>query len=90
MCTLREPFQNNESAGWIIDLSSPHGINVLANDGVPGYSAGLYSNNLIIKNITMNDKRNGSEHQCVISGTGRFNYKVVEWGNITILYVAGK
>ena len=90
MFTLRQPFQNNESAGWIIDHSIPYGVSVLANSGLPGYSADLHSNNLIIKNIAMDDKRNGSEYQCVISKTGGFNDKIVELGNITILYVAGE
>ena len=43
------------------------------------------ANNLMIKNIAMNDKRNGGEYQCLISGTGRFSDKEVEWSNITIL-----
>ena len=90
MCTLRQPFWNNESAGWIIDLSSPYGVNFLANGGLTGYSAGLCSNNLIIENIAMNDNRNGSEYQCVIFRTVGFNDQVVESGDIIILHVAGE
>ena len=90
MFTLRRPFQNNESAGWIIDHSLPYGIGVLANSGLLGHSADLHSNNLMIKNIAMNDSRNGSEYQCVIFKTGDFNNKVVESGNVTILHVAGE
>ena len=90
MYTLRQPFQSNESAGWIIDHSIPHGINVLVNGGVRGYSADLLNNNLIIKNIAMNDSRNGSEYQCVITRTGGYNDQILESGNITILHVAGE
>ena len=91
MYTLRQPVRaNNESAGWIIDLSIPRGISFLVNGGVRGYSAGLLNNSLIIENITMNDSRNDSEYQCVISRADGFNEQVVESGDIIILYVAGE
>ena len=51
-----------------------------------GYSADGVNNNLIIKNITMNDDRSGTWYQCVILRSGA----VVESGNITILRVAGE
>ena len=37
----------------------------------------------------MNDRRNGSEYQCVIFITGRFIY-LVESGDTIILLVAGE
>ena len=90
MYTLRQPFQINESAGWIIDHSIPRGINLLVNGGVRGYSADLLNNNLIIENIAMKDSRNGSEHQCVIIRADGFNNQVVESGDIIILLIAGE
>ena len=89
--TLRQPVgANDEVAGWIIDHSVPHGLNFLTNSGVRGYSAGLLNNNLIIKNIAMNDSRNGSEYQCVITREVGYNDQVVESGDIIILHVAGE
>ena len=81
---------NYEVAGWIIDHSIPRGISFLVNSGVPGYSADLLNNNLIIKNIAMNDNRNGSEYQCVITRADGFNEQVLESGDIIILHVAGE
>ena len=63
MHTLHQPVgENNEAAGWIKDHSVPHGVNSLLNNVVPGYSAHSAKNDLIIKNIAMNDSRNGSEY----------------------------
>ena len=90
MYTLRQPFQSNESAGWIIHHSIPRGISFLVNGGERGYSADLLNNNLIIENIIMNDSRNESEYQCVITRTDGFNDQVVERGDIIILHVAGE
>ena len=91
MYTLRQPVgANNEAAGWIIHHSLPRGISFLVNGGVDGYSAGLLNNNLIIKNIAMNDIRNDSEHQCVIYRADGFYDQVVERGDIIILFVAGE
>ena len=92
MCTLRQPSrENNETIGWIINLSVVYGVSFLSNSGVRGYSADLLSNNLIIKNITMNDNRNTTEYQCVIHiSMGHLGHEeVVESGDIIILHVAG-
>ena len=64
-----------------------------------GYSANIFSNNLIIKNIMMNDDRNDTWYQCVIGMQAEpdgmeqestRNLQPTEWGNITIIYVAGE
>ena len=81
----------NETPGWMIDLTS-HGVLSLANGLVAGYSANIFNNNLIIKNITINDDRSGTWYQCVTlrSIEGSHHNEVLESGNITILYVAGE
>ena len=81
----------NETPGWMIDLTS-YGVSSLANDILAGYSADLFSNGLIIKNITINDDRSGTRYQCVIlrATVGAHYDEVLEYGNITVLYVAGE
>jgi len=62
-----------------------HERNVLLNGQLPEYSANV--DNLIVKNIMMNDSRNGTEYRCVLfdnMGT-RLNESVP-----IILYVAGE
>ena len=81
---LRQP-SSGETPAWKIDLTS-WGVNSLANGLEAGYSADGVNNDLIIKNITMNDDRSGTWYQCVILRSGA----VVESGNITILHVAGE
>ena len=80
----------NETPGWIIGLTS-YGVGSLANGILAGrYSADLYSYNLIIRNITINDDRSETWYQCVIlrSTKGSHHHEVLEYGNITIIYVA--
>ena len=92
-CTLRQPVkENDELLGWIIDLSVVFGINFLSNGGVPGYSADVLSNNLIIKNITINDNRNTTEYHCVIYiSVGTLGQEeIVEHSDVIILHVAGE
>ena len=81
----------NESAVWMIGQGGPYATDFLANGSVDGYSADMHDN-LIIKNITKNDDRNGTEYRCgAISRAtpGAFS-SFVKMGNITILYVAGE
>ena len=81
----------NETPGWMIDWTS-YGVASLANGIAAGYSGDLFSNNLIIRNITINDDRSGTWYQCVIlrSTEGSHHAEVFEYGNITILHVAGE
>ena len=81
---MRQP-SNGETPAWMIDRTSS-GVSYLSNGLVAGYSADRVNNDLIIKNITMNDDRSGTWYQCVILRSGA----VVESGNITILRVAGE
>ena len=87
---LRHAFIN-ETSGWMID-QIPYGVGALAGGILDGrYSANQFSNNLIIKNVTANDDRSGTWYQCVIIRPVEYHYdEVVEYGNITILYVAGE
>ena len=61
-------------------------MNSLVNGIASGYSATLYGNNLIVKDIVMNDARNESCYYCVRArGT-----LILNESNPTFLYVAGK
>ena len=83
----------DERPAWLLGvLQYPYGVTSLINGILTGYSADLHNNNLIIKNIRMNDNRNDTEYQSVIGtlGTVPGTLNVVESGNVTILYVAGK
>ena len=90
---LRQP-SGNEVAAWTLGQNQPLGVSALANGLVIGYSANIFNNNLIIKNIMMNDSRNETWYQCVIgiwqADEDTMTLQPIEWGNITILYVAGE
>ena len=83
----------DERPAWLIGtVQVPYGVNSLAGSILAGYSANVHNNNLIIKNIRMNDDRNDTEYQSVIGtpGTVPGTLDVVERGNVTILYIAGE
>ena len=88
LCTVT--VTSGQTAAWLINMTMrPYRISAIHDGILPGYTANLSSNNLIVKNITMNDDRNGSDYRCVIvplTGTP----SLVEKSNPTILYVAGK
>ena len=67
----------------------PYGTNSLQNGIVTGYSANL-KNNLIVKNIMMNDVRNNTEYRCVIITTQGTTTITIRQSDPTILYVAGE
>ena len=98
LCDLhRQPSENDSVVGWIIGQSQPEGVSALANGLVAGYDANIFNNNLIIRNIIMNDSRNETWYQCVIGTQGDVmdhdstrTLQPTEWGNITVLYVAGE
>ena len=92
MCTVTP--SGSGSVAWVINRMAPHGLSAIRNGIAPGYANNLGNNNLIIKNIMMNDNRNDSEYQCVIIMTiMRGNNAVTEItqrSNATTLYVAGE
>ena len=75
------------TVGWIINQTF-YGINSLNNGTLPGYSADLVHNNLIVENIMMNDDRNGSEYGCAILISGTM--PTLNDTDPIFLYVAGK
>ena len=84
---------SNERPAWLIgNVQDPYEVNSLISGILTGYSADLHNNDLIIKNIVMNDNRNNTEYKSVIGTPGSIpnTLDVVESGNITVLYVAGK
>ena len=84
-CTVK-PNNDREGASWIIADGGPYGVNSLHGGILAGYSADTGNNNLIVKNIMINDSRNGTGYECVITSRGT----IVRSGNGIILYVAGK
>ena len=85
LCTLQLQFNN---VAWLINYIGPYRINALHNGILPGYTAAnLNSNNIVVKNIIMNDIRNDSHYICVIVSSQR---KILKEGSTTWLYVAGK
>ena len=84
MCT---GAAQNQTVSWMINDMGPYEVSALLNSlngTLTGYSSN--GNNLIVENITMNDVRNGSNFNCVISGI----IAVLRQSDPTILYVAGK
>ena len=91
LCGLRQPSEN-ETVAWIIGRLFALEINALVSGILPEYSADLHSNNLIIKNIVVNDDRNDTEYQCLIMIPGPFLSEelIRERGDEITFYVAGE
>ena len=94
MCNVTP--SGSELVGWIIDQVA-RTLNAMHNGLVPGYTATLGSNNLIVQNIMMNDDRNDTEYWCaivtVVEGEGNAPSRTeVIWSSSepTVLYVAGE
>ena len=85
LCTLGIPLNATHTVGWIINHVF-YGINALSNGILPGYSADVHNNDLIVQNIVMNDDRDDTEHQCVI----RDATTTLNTSDPTFLYVAGE
>ena len=77
---------SSEKVAWIIADGGPYGANALHGNTLPGYSTDTGNNNLIVQNIKINDRRNGTEYRCVIM----WQQETVRMGDPIILYVAGK
>ena len=82
----------DQEVAWIIDQAGPYRISAIHGGILAGYTANSGSNNLIVKNIMMNDVRNHIEYECVIvPGQGTLTLaNIIKKGDSTILYVAGE
>ena len=70
--------------GWIINNGTILGVIALLNGTEPGHSSNGRS--IIVKNIMLNDVRNGSEYRCVKVQNG----SIIDESNSICLYVAGE
>ena len=95
LCTVTEDSQDLTEAWIVNETYGPYTINSVLHGTQPGYNVNS-DNNLIVENITMNDRRNGSEYECVIvpvpldDGIPPDISKIKEKSNSTFLYVAGE
>ena len=79
----------DKTVAWIINNGVIHTVRQLHSGILTGYSTS--GNNLIIKNITMNDDRNETEYICVTaSSTQPMLSDIIDESDPTILYVAGE
>ena len=83
LCTVTMT-SGNPTASWMINDMGPYGLVTLREDRLAGYSSN--GNNLIVKNVTVNDVRNGSYYNCV--RTSRI--AILRQSNPTTLYIAGE
>ena len=74
----------NPTVSWMINDMTPIGLATLHTGRQAGYSSN--GNNLIVENVTMNDVRNGSNYNCVITS----RIAILRQSNSTILYIAGE
>ena len=88
-CSLGETRGNRENIAWKLDNVGPYTVNSLSSGILIGYSSHIDSTSIIIQNIMMNDRRNGTKYQCVII---KWNSNVVLQESDTVfqLYVAGE
>ena len=85
--TIVTELNDIETTEWLVNHTGPHRPNALLDGQSPGYTLNN-NNNLIVKNITMNDVRNNTEYQCAIITRGTMPKK--HWSDLTILYVSGE
>ena len=83
LCTVTMT-SGNPTVSWMINDMTPIGLVTLRDGSMAGYSS--KGNNLIVENVTMNDGRNGSNYNCVITS----RIAVLRQSNSTTLYVAGE
>ena len=89
LCNIAPSDPSTQRAAWIIDNMGPYNTQVLRNGYVDGYSTNLFSNNLIVKDIIMNDARNNSDFTCVVVLRDN-ETAIVGRSDLTILYIAGE
>ena len=83
LCTVTMT-SGNPTVSWMINDMGPYGLVTLREGRLAGYSSN--GNNLIVKNVTVNDVRNGSYYNCVITSS----IAILRQSNSTILYIAGE
>ena len=83
MCTVTLT-SGNPTASWMINDMKPYGLATLHEGKLAGYSSN--GSNLIIENVVMNDSRNGSSYNCVITN----RIVILRQSYSTILYVDGE
>ena len=89
LCTVT--VTSNTQAAWLINNMGPYRLNAIRDGTLAGYTgAGSDSNNLIVKNIALNDDRNGTDYRCLEVPQDILSLAIVEESNSTILYVAGE
>ena len=84
-CSVAKPGAVQPGAAWIINHNQ-YTVASLSYGILDGYSADINSNNLIVKNIMMNDTRNNTEYRCVII----MSDTITGDSDPTFLYVAGE
>ena len=91
LCTVTED-STTLTEGWLVNNAGPYRISALRSGILIRHNASLDGGNLLVKNITMNDNRSGSEYICVIvpaEGMITLN-DIIHESDPTILYVAGE
>ena len=83
LCTVTMT-SGNPTVSWMINNMTPIGLGTLREGRLAGYSSN--GDNLIVQNVTMNDVRNGSNYNCVITN----RIAILRQSNSTILYVTGE
>ena len=68
-------------ASWFISGQGPYTVSQLFSGTVTGYNSS--GNNLIIKDIVMNDPRNNTVYRCVIQSNNTY-------GDLIFLRIAGE
>ena len=87
-CRIANTTGNRQFVAWLVDNMGPYKVNSLLNGILTGYSSNILGTSIIIQNIMMNDRRNGTEYQCLII---RINSNVVlHDGEVLRVYVAGE
>ena len=87
MCTVTADY-SNQTVAWLIQHMGPYSLQELHNGIVTGYSTN--GNNLIIKNIMMNDDRNDNEYNCVVVWKDDDMQEILEMSHTIILFVMGE
>ena len=83
LCTVTMT-SGNPTVSWMINDMGPIGLATSHASRLAGYR--FSGNNLIVENVTLNDTRNGSNYNCVITS----RIAVLRQRNPTTLYIAGE